>query len=62
LALKLPEVQREKLFSSKPSIPLKYFPKSPTKKEYALFPEGIEKKDETLQEYVRESIAYLNQL
>ena len=58
LALKLPEETRNRLLESKTAVPLKYFPKSPIKKDYALFPDGIENGGNALYQFVKESIEY----
>jgi len=59
LAMKLPEPAREKLLKNKKAVPLRYFPESPVKKGYVLFPKGIEKGGKFLQAHVRESIEYV---
>jgi len=59
LAMKLPEKVRNRLLKSKKAIPLKYFPKSPIKKDYVLFPGGVENGSKILYKYVRESIEYV---
>ena len=58
LALKLPKVDRAKLFSLG-AKPLRYFQKSPVKKDYALLPN--ERLDEfgALQEFITRSIAFV---
>lgn len=58
LALKLPEKTRDRLLKSKTAARLRYFPKAPIKKDYVLFPKGIEKGGRALHKYVRESIEY----
>ncbi len=59
LAIKLPETTREMLISNHKALPLQYFPKSPIKKGYALFPGGIASGGTTLHKYVKESIEYV---
>ncbi len=56
LALKLSEETREKLFSAEQAVPLRYFPKAPIKKDYALFPAGVSRKPKTVGKLLRESI------
>ncbi len=58
LALKLPEETKNRLLKSKTTVPLKYFPKGPIKKNYALFPNGIENGGKALHIYVKESVEY----
>ena len=58
LALKLPETQKNYLLKNKVAIPLQYFPKSPVKKDYALFPQGISN-DAALLSYINGSITYI---
>lgn len=59
LAMKLPEDTKNRLLESKIATPLRYFPKAPIKKEYVLFPNGIEGGGKALHEYVKESIEYV---
>ena len=58
LALKLPEKTKERLLKNKTAVALRYFPKAPIKKDYVLFPGGIDKGGKALHKYVRESIEY----
>ncbi len=58
LALKLPEQSKERLLKNKKAVALRYFPKAPIKKDYVLFPGGIDKGGKGLYKYVRESIEY----
>ena len=58
LALKLPETQKNELLKNKIAIPLQYFPKSPVKKDYALFPQGISN-DAAILRYINQSISYI---
>ena len=58
LALKLPEETKNRLLKNKTAVPLRYFPKGPIKKDYVLFPNGIEKGGKPLHKYVKESIEY----
>lgn len=59
LAIKLPEETKDKLLKNKKAVPLRYFPKGPIKKGYALFPSGVEKGGKVLHNYVGESIEYV---
>lgn len=59
LAIKLPPETKEKLLKNKRAVPLRYFPKGPIKKEYVLFPEGVEEGGKALYQYVKGSIAYV---
>ncbi len=59
LAMKLPEETKERLFKNKKAIPLRYFPKGPIKKEYVLFPGGIDGGSKTIQKHVKNSIEYV---
>jgi hypothetical protein len=56
LALKLPDETKNKLLKNKKAIPLRYFAQGPIKKDYVLFPTGIEKVANY--KYVKESIEY----
>ena len=58
LALKLPKEIKDSLFKNKKVVPLRYFPKGPIKKDYVLFPNGIERDGKALHQYVKASIAY----
>ncbi len=58
LALKLPEHTKNRLLKNSSAVPLRYFPKGPIKKDYVLFPSGVEKSSKTLHKYVNESIDY----
>jgi len=58
LGLKLPGHTKDALLKNKKAVPLRYFPKSPIKKEYVLFPHGVEKGGQALHKYVNESIDY----
>ena len=59
LAIKLQEETKDNLLKNKKAIPLRYFSKSPIKKGYVLFPDGIAKGDKALHKYVKESIEYV---
>ena len=59
LALKLPAETRERLLETGEALPLQYFPKAPIKKEYVLFPAGVEGDASGLGKYTRESIEYV---
>lgn len=58
LALKLPEETKDRLLKIESAVPLRYFPKGPIKKDYVLFPDGIEKGGKALYRYVQESVKY----
>lgn len=58
LAIKLPEKTKNELLQNKKAVPLKYFPNSPVKKKYVLFPKGITD-NKFLHSYVNESIEYV---
>jgi len=58
LALKLPEEDREQLFQSKQAKKLRYFPKAPVKKQYALFPKGFSD-DRTAKTWIEKSEAFV---
>jgi len=47
LALRLPPETKERLLAVSQAEPLRYFPNSPIKKDYALFPGGAVESDET---------------
>ncbi len=57
LGLKLPEEDREQLFQSKQAKKLRYFPKAPIKKQYALFPKGFSD-DRTAKTWIETSAAF----
>ncbi len=59
LALKLPEKIRTDLFENKTAIPLRYFPKGPIKKDYALFPNDLKTTEHIFYPYILESIPYV---
>jgi len=59
LAIKLPERTINTLLKSKKAVPLKYFPKAPVKKDYVLFPTGIENGGKACHKYMKESIEYV---
>ncbi len=59
LAMKLPEETKERLLKNKKAVPLRYFPNSPIKKEYVLFPCGVANDGKTLQKHVKDSIEYV---
>ncbi len=58
LALKLPERTKDRLIEDKKAVFLRYFPKGPIKKDYALFTRGVEKDGKALRSYVNESIDF----
>lgn len=57
LALKLPEASRAALIEAG-GAPLRYFPKAPIKKDYALVPEALADDPPALTPWVRESIDF----
>jgi hypothetical protein len=59
LAVKLPEKTKVRLLKTKKAIPLRYFPKGPVKKNYVLFPDGVDEDGSSVCKYVKESIAYV---
>ena len=59
LALKLPADDRERLFAEG-AKPLKYFPKAPVKKEYAVLPQEIVADDRGLGKWISRSLAYVS--
>ena len=56
LAMKLPEETRDRLLADEKAVRLRYFPASPVKKDYVLFPNGAA---EGLRGYLKESIEYV---
>ena len=58
LALKLPEEDRRQLFRSKDAGPLRYFPKAPVKKQYALFSDKFLNSRRSLKTWIEKSISY----
>ncbi len=58
-AVKLPEKHRDKLLKNKDAKPLHYFPGSPVKKEYAVFPKDIENDLRKLRYWVKISIEHV---
>ncbi len=58
LALKLSEETRDKLLKNRSVVALRYFPKGPIKKDYVLFPKGVDDGRKGLHQYVQESIVY----
>ena len=58
LALKLPEIDRNTLFAQG-AKPLKYFPKAPVKKEYALLPSRVIADECALRDWISRSIAFV---
>ena len=59
LAIKLPEETKNRLLKNKKAVPLKYFPKSPIKQNYVLFPGSLKKGGGVYYKYVNESIEYV---
>lgn len=58
-AVKLPEKYRNKLLKNKDAKHLHYFPGSPIKKEYAVFPKDIVNNLKSLRYWVKISIEYV---
>ncbi len=58
LALKLSEDDRKTAFA-KGAKPLKYFPKAPVKKDYAVLPSRLIKDDALLRDWISRSIAFV---
>lgn len=58
LAIKLPEKARTDLMG-KGATPLRYFPKAPVKKEYAVLPRTVLDDAEAMQRLVKTSIEYV---
>lgn len=58
-AVKLPEESRLALLEQTGTKPLRYFPKSPIKKEYVVLPEDMLKDTKTLRHWVGVSIEYV---
>ena len=59
LAVKLPEKLRNKLIKQKDAKPLRYFPKGPIKKDYAVLPESILTDIKNLRLWSKTSIEYV---
>ncbi len=59
LGVKLPPRSREQLLANEKAITLKYFSKAPVKKDYVLFPDGLETGHKLIDQYVREGIDYV---
>ena len=57
-ALKLPEADRERLFRSKRAKKLRYFPKAPIKKQYALFPRSFLEDCDAAKTWIEKSVAF----
>lgn len=57
LAMKLPDDGRARLMADG-AKPLRYFPKAPIKKQYAVLPEAVENDPERLGFWARQSIDY----
>ena len=58
LAMKLPEHLRTILINEQDAKQLRYFPKSPIKKEYVVVPAAMLEDTKTLRRWVRASIEY----
>lgn len=61
LALKLPEADCARLFSQG-ATPLKYFPKAPVKKDYAVLPAQLVEDEKTLMEWVVRSMNFVRDM
>lgn len=59
LAMKLPEKHRNQLLKNKDAKPLHYFPGSPIKKEYVVFPKDIKNNLRSLRYWVKISVEYV---
>ena len=60
--MKLPEKHRNKLLKNKDAKPLHYFPGSPIKKEYVVFPKDIKNNLRSLRHWVKISIEHVTSL
>ncbi len=58
-AIKLPEKHRNKLLGNKDTKPLHYFPDSPIKKEYVVFPKNMKNNLRSLRYWTKISIEYV---
>ena len=58
-AVKLSEKHRSKLLKNKDAKPLHYFPGSPVKKDYVVFPKGIKNDLRKLRYWVKISVEYV---
>jgi len=58
-ALKLPEGDREQLFRSRQARKLRYFPKAPIKKQYALFRKSFLDDRDSAQSWTERSTAFV---
>jgi len=61
-AIKLPEDLRTELLKEKGAKPLRYFPKSPIKKEYVVLPQKIVDNKKLLTQMIKQSFEYVNSL
>jgi len=59
LALKLPEEDREKLFRSKRAKKMRYFPKAPVKKQYALMSKNVLKSRRSIGRWIDKSLVFV---
>ena len=59
-AIKLPEDLRTELLKEKGAKPLRYFPKSPVKKEYVVLPQRIVDDKKRLTQLMIKSFDYVN--
>ena len=60
LAIKLPEQLRNNLIKQKDANPLRYFPKGPIKKDYAVLPESMLTDMKNLRLWLKTSIEYVS--
>ena len=58
LALKLPEEDRVRLLRSKRAKKMRYFPKAPVKKQYALFPASFVNDRGAAKAWIETSVAF----
>lgn len=59
LALKLPEEDRERLFRTRQAKKLRYFPKAPVKKQYALFSRVLLDDGNSAKTWIEKSVGYV---
>ena len=61
-AIKLPEVLRIELLKENGAKPLRYFAKSPVKKEYVVLPKSMVDDKKLLSQLIKKSFEYVNSL
>jgi len=59
LALKLPEEDREQFFRTRQAKQLRYFPKAPVKKQYALFSKGLPDDGDSAKTWIETSVGFV---